>query len=306
MTINREYPQFEIQPPVRTGVTPPLMSTGEKEKDVVSEWEADTARIPEGYTPPKLSNPTRQATLELNAYDKDLAVSGKKQQVGPYEVSGMTSEELARFSRQPTRPGTRMMSTGRPAGGWSTQGGGGQPEFKEIAPPRSVGDIQRYKREVTERDKRMGFAQKTGEMAESQRRGDIAQMKAGSDIEQQQFERGVATEGFESKREQQGKLLALQEEFRNPDTTPQRRRQIERESSLLRGDKPMRPQVLKRDTEFNGTEEISTDPWTGLPLNRGQQSVPPVSARVKGKTMTTTRDGRKMVWDGDSWTPAEK
>lgn len=61
----------------------------------------------------------QRAVASLKDFDKDLAVSGTPRQVGGYEVSGMTSDELERFSRTPTRPGTRMLRTGRPEGGWS-------------------------------------------------------------------------------------------------------------------------------------------------------------------------------------------
>jgi len=192
---------------------------------------------------------------------------GDPEQIGGYEVSNLNQspEAMERFSRQPTAPPQQRVSRGhplfqenRPEGGWSPDYQRSWNKRKEsIEPPRSIGDLIRYKREVAERNRMMDYGDKSRRTdildREAGQRTGIAQMKASGDAQRQSADD------------------ARQAEYDDPSTTPERRKDLER-SMAYRAGKPMQekapePRKGVYVEEWNPAtkrmEQVLKDPWLG-------------------------------------------
>jgi len=110
-------------------VVNPVVNADKNKPMIDDSEEIDKDKpVPFGYKPPILSGANRQATLDIKAFDKDLAVSGRRRPVAGYQVSGMTSGEFDRFSRTPARPATRAERGLTPVGP-NNSGRGYSPDY---------------------------------------------------------------------------------------------------------------------------------------------------------------------------------
>jgi len=245
--------QASVRPDVKQRIRPVYSTDPKMEEvnlDMVGDKKLRTTPLVEGGVP--VTDVTRPPETSVRPADGRME--------GPYEITDSTwnPAEAQRFGTQPTRPGTQMVRTGRPEGGWSPDYQKSWNKQKEsIEPPRSIGDLIRYKREIAERNRMMGYADKS-------RRTDILDREAGQRT-------GIAQMKASGDAQRQSAKDARQAEYDDPNTTPERRKDLER-SMAYRAGKPLtekapEPRKGVYVEEWNPAtermEQVLKDPWLG-------------------------------------------
>jgi len=179
----------------------------------------------------------------------------------------------------------------RSTGARTTTVGTFQPNYgnkreKKIAPPKSIGDMIRYKREIKERDANRDFADKskrTDTIAnETAARTDLGSRKQTALDRQNALENKRTGEDRSSSVGRTKKIDALSAEY-SSTTDPKRKLEIEREISVVTGKQPTRRQSKamgmtdkeaadekRKRTEFYN-ENVKKEGWFGFRTKPSEQ-----------------------------------
>jgi len=246
--------------------------------------------------------------------------AGKKYEVGNMDVTfdpSVPQEQREAFMQDPVRPSAQIARRGARRSSGRTLI---RPDYsgKGDKGVRSFGDIMRKKLEMAEQkmDNRTDLVEQGDRRLDLAERGvDINEFNALGEANQRELEGqklGEEISAAKYSNESNKRKAELEQEYINPETTPERKIEIRR--ALLALDRKAQPKyklVTNKGTDERGfatSESILVDPETGRQFRvtgdgpDGQaQPYPGAENRTPNTLYTDPRSGRVGLWTGKGW-----